>query len=70
MKLVTLKTFNTPIEANILKSKLEEEGIHCFIHDENLGSIGSFGMATGGIKIKVSEADLAKALEILNEISE
>jgi hypothetical protein len=34
--MITIKTFDNPVEAHILKSRLESEGIHCYLFDENM----------------------------------
>ena len=69
MNLVIVKTFDDGISAHILRSRLESEGIECFIHDENIVTLNPlFNFAVGGVKLKVEESDLEKALVILNEI--
>lgn len=69
MKLVTLKTFENSIEANLLRSKLESEGILCFLFDENMVSLNPlYNITLGGIKLKIREADAQKALQIIEEV--
>ena len=71
MSLITLKTFDNSFEAHLLKTTLESEGIQCFIFDENMVSINPlFNITVGGIKLKINNADLGKALEILEENEE
>ena len=69
MELVTLKTFESAIDAHILRSKLSSEGITAFIFDENIMTLNPlYNIMVGGIKLKVSEADLEKATEIVHSI--
>ncbi len=69
MKLVTIKIFDDPIKARILKSKLENEGVNCFLFDENIVSINPlYNITVGGIKLKISEADAEKVRKIIAEV--
>jgi hypothetical protein len=71
MKYVTIKVFDSAIEAHILKSKLESEDIECHIFDENIVSLNPlFNYAVGGIKLKVNELDFEKAITIVKEIDD
>ncbi|XLS27799.1 DUF2007 domain-containing protein [Flavobacteriaceae bacterium M23B6Z8] len=66
MEQITLKTFDNPIDAHLLKTKLESEGIPCYLMDENLVTLNPlFNISVGGIKLKVHTYDLQKALEVL-----
>ncbi|QEC51563.1 putative signal transducing protein [Anseongella ginsenosidimutans] len=57
------------MEAHLLKSRLESEGIPCFLFDEHLVNMNPlYSVAVGGIKLKIQEADKEKTLEILREI--
>lgn len=68
MEFITLKTFDNPIDAHILKSKLESEGIISFLFDENIVGINPlFSIAVGGIKLKINRSDYEKANSILDE---
>ncbi|MBM2817155.1 MAG: hypothetical protein HW421_3917 [Ignavibacteria bacterium] len=70
MELITIKTFENSFEANLLKSRLEDEGIECFLFDENTVSIMPFyNVAVGGIKLKINEADIDKARDIFEDIN-
>jgi hypothetical protein len=54
MDLVTVKTFDNPIDAHLLRIHLESEGIPCYIFDEEIVSIQPlFANAVGGIKVKI-----------------
>lgn len=69
MELITLTSiYSNGIEANLLKHKLENNGIACVLVDENMvGLHPMYDPALGGIKVKVRKEDYEKALEILNE---
>ena len=70
MELITLKTFETPIEAHILRSKLESENIDAFVFDEHSVGINQFlSNAIGGVKVKIKEEDTARAMKVLDEIN-
>lgn len=69
MKLITIQTFDNPIDMHLLKSKLESEEIHCFIFDEHTVAINPLiSQGVGGIKLKIDEKDKEKAFIILEEI--
>lgn len=58
-RLKTIATFSQPWEAHLFKSKLEQEGISCFIEDEYTVSVNwFFSVAIGGLKIAVRESDI------------
>lgn len=65
-KFITLHTFYNPIEAEIVKSKLESEGIRSFILDQNLAyTIGP--TILGGFRLQVDSDNLLKAKQILDK---
>jgi DNA-directed RNA polymerase subunit RPC12/RpoP len=67
-KIVTLTSYYDPMEAQIVRGRLEANGISCFIADDNtLAANPFYNQALGGIKIKVFEHDLEKCREILAE---
>ncbi len=71
MKLITLKRFDNPVQANILKTRLEHEGIDCYLHDENLLTLNPFfNVMVGGIKVKISDADQEQAQIVLDHIED
>ncbi|MCK5741516.1 MAG: DUF2007 domain-containing protein [Chlorobi bacterium] len=69
MKLVTIKTFTNSVDAHILKTILETEGIESYIFDENMSSMYPMTINNmfGGIKLQIAEADIAEALEIIKD---
>lgn len=66
MKLLTVKVFDNAIEAHIWKSKLEEEGILCFLFDENIVNIYHTNLV-GGVKLKIREQDIEQAKQVFLE---
>ena len=71
IKLITLKTFDDVTEAYVLKSRLEHEGITCYLHDENTVSVNPlFSQLVGGVKLKIEEKDLGIAASIVQDINE
>ena len=67
-KLVTVATFSDVLEAKIVQSMLESEGVSCFMHDENIIGINwMLSAAVGGVKLKVRESDLNEASLLLSE---
>lgn len=60
-KIIVYRTFYNPIEANIIKAKLEDFGIPCFLTDENVATIQPlFNQAIGGVKLNVFEKNVAE----------
>jgi hypothetical protein len=51
-----------PLEAHLMKTKLESEDLECFLQDENMGL---FTNAIGGVKLLVREEDAEQAAQIL-----
>ncbi len=69
-KLITIATFSQAIEAHLCKTKLEAEGIACFIADEHIVSMNwLYSNAVGGVKLQVKEENAEKALAILRQES-
>lgn len=59
-KIIVYKTFYNPIEASIVRAKLEDSGFHCFLTDENLLILNPlYNQAMGGVKLHVFERDLS-----------
>jgi Zn finger protein HypA/HybF involved in hydrogenase expression len=67
-KFVTVLTFTFVHEVAIVRSRLESEGILCFVQDELTAQVAPFySGAIGGVKLQVRESDLNQAIEILKE---
>ena len=68
-RFITVKTFTYPHEAQILKGRLESEGIHVYLQDELTVQAHNFlSIATGGVKLQIWSADMEKAIPVLQEI--
>ena len=67
MNFVTIKKSHYESDLLIIKGKLESEGIPCFLKNEYTTQAMNY-MATFVVELQVSEPDLEKAKEILNEI--
>ena len=64
--LVTLASYRDVIEANVVRSRLESEGIPCFLADEHLVQMNwLYSDAIGGVKLQVVESDVEEAMRIL-----
>ena len=54
MNLVTIKTFDNSIDANMLRCQLELEGIHSYLKNENtIATNPMYNVTLGGIKLQV-----------------
>lgn len=64
-----LGSFEYAADVQVIKSKLESEGIPVFLRDENiLNTDPLISSAIGGVKLSVYSRDKERALEIYNEI--
>ena len=62
----TLASFNLPIDAYLLRARLEGSGITAYVRDENLVTLDwLYSNAVGGVKVDVTDEDFEKALEIM-----
>ncbi|MOA23468.1 hypothetical protein D3C78_1440910 [compost metagenome] len=67
-KIVVFETYYNPIEANIIKSRLMDSGVQCFLSDENMITINPlYTQALGGIKLHLFEKDVNTARSILQD---
>jgi hypothetical protein len=70
-EMVTLTTFGDPIEAQLVKSRLEEEGISAFITGGEAGGLfAGMGGAFGLVRLLVAERDQERAIAILEDAEE
>jgi DNA-directed RNA polymerase subunit RPC12/RpoP len=70
-KFKTVAIFQYSTEAQIIKGKLESEGIKVFITDNfTIDTDPLVSQAIGGVKLKVLAEQEAKAIKILKEINE
>ncbi len=67
-KLITVSTFNSRLEAEVVKGLLETHGIKSIIMADDAGGMRPFPIAyVQGVELKVLEKDLKKAKRILDE---
>jgi nucleotide-binding universal stress UspA family protein len=64
-KLITIAVHNYA-RAEILRTRLESEGVECYLKNINL----IHSVVSGGVKVQVSSRDLEKALRIAEKVSE
>ncbi|MDA3954651.1 MAG: universal stress protein [Bacteroidales bacterium] len=64
-KLITIAVHNYA-RAEILRTRLEAEGIKCYLKNINL----IHSVIAGGVKVRVSSRDLEKALRIVEKVSD
>ena len=69
MGFVLIKRFDNSIDAHLFRISLENEGIECFLVDEEIVTINPlYSNAVGGIKAKVRQEDLERTLDFLKSI--
>jgi len=62
----------TTLDAGMIQSLLEEQGIPAFIQNELMGSIAPWQIMPGGagaVKVQVSSTNQERALQIINDFS-
>lgn len=68
MNLVIYRRFYDPIEANIILSKLQANGINCFLTNEHATTLlWHLSVAHGGVNIMLDKSDFDKANLILQD---
>ncbi len=68
-RLVTVRTFSTPWEAQIAQARLGSEGLHSLIANEHVIRMVALSNAVGGIQLKVRERDAAAAAAVLGRLA-
>lgn len=70
-KIITFGSYYDPMLAHIIKTKLEANGVPCFIADENTAVMNPFyNQAIGGVKVRIFERDLVRSNLIIKEDTE
>lgn len=65
---ITIATYDDYLSANFDKHKLLEQGIECYLADENTVTIQwTLKNALGGIKLRVPALQTEEAIKVLNE---
>ena len=71
MSLVTVFTAFSPIEAQLVRSRLEAAQFHPFVADElSALSVDGYSLATGGIRVQVPDGEAVEAREFLKPSAE
>lgn len=68
-RLVTVRTFSTPWEAQIAQARLGSEGLHSLIANEHVIRMVALSNAVGGIQLKVREQDAEAAAAVLGRLA-
>ena len=69
MGLVTIKKSHIGAELYVLKSRLESEGIICYLRNEFTTQIMNY-LPSFEVELQVSDADLERARELLQTIED
>jgi len=64
-RLTVLEVFNSEIEAEVSRSRLEASGIEAFVSKDDAGGMRPHLQLSQGVRLLVSEADVEVAREIL-----
>jgi hypothetical protein len=71
MELITVFTAFSPIEAQLIRSRLEAAEFHPFVADEfSALSTDGYSLAIGGIRVQVPEPEAADAREFIDAPTE
>jgi hypothetical protein len=65
-KIIVIHAFDSLIEANIIKSRLDSLGIPCFLSEENLTSLTT-ALLSGGIRLHIFEHDKEEVSNIISQ---
>lgn len=68
MDLVLLGTYNTLTEANLVKARLESDGIASLVQADDIGSMTPTMNTVRGVRVLVEESDRARAMEALERM--
>ena len=67
-KIIIYQAFDTVMQANLAKTKLDAYGIPCFLTEENFTSLYPFrNDIFPGVRLHIFERDVDRAKEILTE---
>ena len=69
-KIVTIATFYDPFKAHIVRTRLESEGIPCYMADGNLLPSYSFYSNEGGVKLKIRVEDIEIVKDIISTMDQ
>lgn len=63
-KFITLHVFLNPFEAEVVRAKLQSQGINAVLLDQNL-TYSQIPVTLGGIRLQVERDDVMRANQIL-----
>ncbi len=67
-KIVVFRAYDTAMDANLAKTKLDAYGIPCFLTDEHLTNLYPIRNSIfPGVRLYIFENDLGQASEIMRE---
>lgn len=68
MELVVIATYSSVTEANVVRARLESEGIDAVVRSDDLGSTMPTMGASRGVAVLVVAGDRPKAMETLERM--
>jgi len=69
MSLITIKSSHIESDLSVLKSRLESEGIKCFLRNEFTTQIMNY-LPSFEVELQVADFDLKRAQEIMKEFED
>ncbi len=67
-KIVVFREYETSIDANVAKTKLDAYGVPCFLTQENLNTLMAQNPFLFTIKLHIFENDATRVREVLDEL--
>ena len=68
MDLVVLGTYNSLTEAQLVKARLESDGIESLVQSDDVGSMTPTLITVRGVRVLVRDTDRARAMECLERM--
>jgi hypothetical protein len=66
-KIVVFRDYESVIDANVAKTKLDAYGIPCFLTQENMNTLMAHNALLFAVKLHVFQNDIPRVKEILDE---
>lgn len=67
-RIIVLRSYETPIEASLAKTKLDAYGIPCFLSEENIGNLYPIqNPRFSGVRLHLFQKDAEHARQVLQE---
>jgi Putative prokaryotic signal transducing protein len=68
-EIIVFQRFNSAIDANIVKSKLDAYGVPCFLTEENMANLypGASNLMNSNVRLHLFGHDLERAKQIMAE---